>query len=137
MEDVELSDLSGIRFPEMRRNVISAVRALADGEYQRRVWSERIYPNEGYYDDFTLNLNILYDDTLVLDDPVSTLGTVLRSEDEVWAMEELGSAIDEVLRLEGDGKADVDYLASPAWGAVLRSASAAYEILTQGPQMAE
>ena len=137
MEDVELPELSGIRFPEMRRNVISAVRALADGEYQRRVWIERIYPNEGYYDDFTLNLNILYDDTLVLDDPVSTLGTVLRSESEVVAMVELGSAIDEALRLEGDGKVDADYLASPSWAAVLRAASAAYETLTQDPQMGE
>ncbi|MCN9243085.1 hypothetical protein NGF19_20160 [Streptomyces sp. RY43-2] len=133
VEDMELSQLNGVGFPDMRRNVISAVRALADAEYQRRVWIERIYPREGYYDDFTLNLNILYDDTLVLDDPASTLGTVLRSEGEVSAMEALASAVDALLQREGDGRMDADYMASPLWDAVLRSALVAYEVMTREP----
>ncbi|GGT62287.1 hypothetical protein GCM10010207_72360 [Streptomyces atratus] len=131
MEDVELSELNSVSFPDMRRNVISAVGALADKEYQRRVWVERIYPQEGFYDDFSMNLNILYDDTLVLDDPASTLGTVLRSEEEVAAMVMLASAINNLMGREGNEKTDAEYMKSPLWGAVLRSASAACAIMSR------
>ncbi|MET9482693.1 hypothetical protein [Streptomyces sp. NPDC006638] len=131
MAGVELSELSGVSFPDMRRNVVSAVRALADEEYQHRVWVGRIYPQEGFYDDLSVNLNILYDDTLVLDDPPSALGTVLTSEEEVAAMVVLASAVDDLLRREGNDKTDAEYVASPLWGAVLRSASTALVILSR------
>jgi hypothetical protein len=134
VEIMEFSELSDVRFPDMRSNVISAIYALANREHQHRVWIERTYPREGYYDDFTLNLNVLYDDTLVLDDPAATLGTVLRSQDEVVAMGTLAAAIDNLLRQEGDGKADADYMASPLWDAVVRSALAAYEIMSVVPR---
>lgn len=120
-----------VRFPEMRHNVISAVKALSDRAHQERVWIGRVYPGEGYFDDFTMNLNILYDDTLVLDDPVATLGTVLASRQETAALAGLGLALDELLGREGTDKSDVEYIASPLWDAVVESAAVAYRIMME------
>ncbi|TQJ52685.1 hypothetical protein FBY34_0385 [Streptomyces sp. SLBN-115] len=114
----------------MRMNVISAVEALSDREYQRRVWIERDYPSGEYFDDFTLNVNILYDDTLVLEDPAATLGLILRSREEVEAMAQLASALNELFRGEGKEKADEEYVESPLWDVVVRSASVARRIMT-------
>ncbi|MER7182680.1 hypothetical protein ABT404_24920 [Streptomyces hyaluromycini] len=125
----ELADT--VRFPEMRQNVISAVRALSDKAYQMRVWIGRDYPGEGYFDDFAMNLSILYDDTLVLDDPVASLGTVLASRQEAAALAGLGSALDELLGREGTGRSDAEYVASPLWGAVVESAAVAYRIMME------
>ncbi|MFJ5643694.1 hypothetical protein [Streptomyces sp. NPDC093223] len=129
MEELGFSELSGVEFPDMRNSVISAVKALADTEYQDRVWIRQAYPEDGYFDDFTLNVNILYDDTLVLDDPAATLGRILSSQQEVAVLTVLASAVDDLLEREGANRSDAEYLASPLWSAVVASASAAYRIL--------
>ena len=128
---MELTELSDASFPDMRRNVVSAVRALADVAYQRRVWIDRDYPTDGYYDDFAMNLHILYDDTLVLEDPAATLGTVLKSKEEVDAMGVLAEALDELLDAEGSERTDREYMASPLWGGVVRTAGTAYGLLAR------
>lgn len=128
---MEFSDLSQVSFPEMRRSVLSAVRALSDESYQRRVWIDRCYPQEGYYDDFSTNIHILFDDTLVLEDPASTLGTVLKCEEEVAAMVALASSVNDLLEREGGERVDAEYIASPLWGAVVRSASKAYDVMNR------
>ncbi|MEH0446080.1 MULTISPECIES: SCO4402 family protein [unclassified Streptomyces] len=117
MNDVEL--------PEMRKSVLSAVHALSDEGYQRRVWIRKEYPDEGYYDDFETNLHILFDDTPVLDDPESSVGMILRSRDEAGALKGLAVAIDSLLAREGGDREDVDYINSPLWGAVVSAASIA------------
>ncbi|MFG3437739.1 hypothetical protein ACGF0J_10915 [Nonomuraea sp. NPDC047897] len=68
-----------IRFPDMRKEVEGAVRALADLEYQQAVWIRREDPHSQYYDDFDLNIHILYDDTAVLEDPYAAIGQLLTS----------------------------------------------------------
>ncbi|WP_435812251.1 SCO4402 family protein [Streptomyces olivaceoviridis] len=128
---MEFSELNSVSFPEMRGNVVSAVQALADEDYQQRVWIDREYPHEGYYDDFDMNLHILFDDTLVLEDPTAAVGTILRSKEEVEAMGALASALDALLATEGRDKTDAEYIASPLWHAVLRAASAALEALSK------
>ncbi|HEY8986486.1 MAG TPA: hypothetical protein VIU15_43810 [Streptomyces sp.] len=128
---MELTELSEVSFPDMRRNVVSAVRALADEAYQHRVWIDRDYPDDGYYDDFEMNLHILFDDTLVLEDPAATLGTVLKSREEVDVMTILGNALDELLTAEGSERTDREYMASPLWGGVVHAAGAAYNLLAR------
>ncbi|MEU1512371.1 hypothetical protein ABZ490_09440, partial [Streptomyces sp. NPDC005811] len=85
----------------------------------------------GYYDDFTMNVHILFDDTLVLEDPAATLGTILKSGEEVDVMAVLAAALDDLLDTEGSEKPDVEYMASPMWGAVVRAAGTAYALLTR------
>ncbi|MGW1269921.1 SCO4402 family protein [Streptomyces sp. NPDC002491] len=126
---MEFSNLKKVELPEMRKSVISAVHALSDEDYQRRVWIRKEYPEEGYYDDFEINLHILFDDTLVLDDPESSIGMTLRSRDEAVAMKELAAAIDGLLAREGGDREDIDYINSPLWPAVVSSASMALALM--------
>ncbi|MET7604111.1 hypothetical protein ABZU45_24885 [Streptomyces avermitilis] len=128
---MEFSELSDVSFPEMRRSVLSAVLALSDEAYQRRVWIGRQYPQEGYYDDFTMNANILFDDTLVLENPASTLGTILECEEEVEVMAALAAAINDLIDSEGGQKTDAEYIVSPLWRTVVRSAAKAYDVMTR------
>ncbi|WP_240351514.1 SCO4402 family protein [Streptomyces olivoreticuli] len=118
-----------IQLPEMRAEVITAVRALSDPEYQKRVWVDRQYPSPGYFDDFTLNVNIL-DDATVLDAPYATIGFTLASDEEAGAMAELAGCLGEVLDAVGAESPDDAFLASPLWEKVVAAAKAALDELT-------
>ncbi|WP_221357754.1 SCO4402 family protein [Streptomyces beigongshangae] len=128
---MELPKLSDVTLPEMRRSVISAIGALADRDYQKRVWVDRIFPKEGYYDDFAMNLHILFDDTLVLEDPASQVGTILKCHDEVTVMEALATSINTLLAHEGEEKEDAEYMSSPLWESVVNSAIFAHRLMTR------
>ncbi|MFF6998540.1 hypothetical protein ACFY93_26750 [Streptomyces sp. NPDC008313] len=128
---MEFSELITVTLPEMRKSVLSAVRALSDKAYQERVWLDHDYPQEGYYDDFSMNIHILFDDTLVLDDPAASLGTVLKCQEEVEVMASLAAALENLFDREGGQREDLDYVRSPLWDAVVRCASRAHFIMTQ------
>jgi len=131
MEFMGFAEMNGVEFPEMRAAVIDAVKALADEEYQRRVWVHKVYPKEGYYDDFSMNVNLLFDDTLVLDGPDRHLGTILATQAEVEAMESLGSSLLELLDAQGRDKSDLEYIEAPEWNSVVVAARRAYERLVR------
>ncbi|MGW1073413.1 SCO4402 family protein [Streptomyces sp. NPDC002537] len=133
MEDMESAvnpKPKSVQLPEMRAEVISAVRALSDLEYQKRVWIDRQYPSPGYFDDFTLNVNIL-DDATVLDAPYATIGFTLASDEEAGAMAELAARLDEVLDAVGAESPDGTFLASPLWEKVVAAAMGALDVLTR------
>ena len=113
-------------YPAMRSEVIEAVRALADPAYQRTRWG--VF-KEGvqFYDDLSLNVHILYDDTMVLPTPRDAFPSVLRAE-EVPAFEELESALGPML---DDLSADPDevYLNDPRWAHVVAAAGRALELM--------
>ncbi|WP_283137811.1 SCO4402 family protein [Rhizohabitans arisaemae] len=135
--DMAHSMSDDVRFPEMRREIISAVNALASPEHQQRVWIDREYPHPGYYDDFTLNIHILYDDTDVLENTSSCIGDYLRSQDEVDALTKLAAAIDAMFAALGTELEDLDYMRSPFWGSVVSAAAAAVRVLAnEGDQSA-
>lgn len=112
----------------MRLQVFSAVNALADREYQQRVWIDQIYPRENYYDDLDLNIHILYDDTSVLPDPTTTLGQILASRAEVDALRSLAERLDPIIDELGDSP-DSAYLSHPRWPGVVDAAESAREIM--------
>lgn len=122
--------MSEVRFPQMRAEVIDAVRALADPEYQQRVWIRRELPQPDYYDDFTLNIHILYDDTRVLEEPAGTVGDVLRSAEEATALAPLARQLDALFDRYGTDLSDEEYLATPEWAGVVRAAQTALAALT-------
>lgn len=122
--------MSEVRFPQMRAEVIDAVRALADPEYQRRVWIRQELPQPDYYDDLTVNIHILYDDTRVLEEPAGTVGDVLRSGDEAAAMVPLARQLDAVFDRYGTDLGDEEYLNTPEWPDVVRAAQTALAALT-------
>ncbi len=91
MEQLVLT-MSDVRFPAMRREVVCALASLADIDYQRRAWVGGEFSEPTVYEDLTMNINVLFDDTQVLPDPTQRLGTVLFAGDEVPALAALGAS---------------------------------------------
>ncbi|QHC23156.1 SCO4402 family protein [Streptomyces sp. GS7] len=117
-----------IRLPKMRGEVLSAVRALADPEYQKRVWIDKIYPNPDFFDDFTLNVNIL-DDAAILDNPFNVIGYTLASDQEAEAMKALSDRLLQIIEEVGSESTDSAFMASPLWDGVVQAAKNALEVM--------
>lgn len=113
MEQLVLT-MSDVRFPAMRREVVRALASLADIDYQRRARVGGEFSEPTVYEDLTMNINVLFDDTQVLPDPRQRLGTVLFAGDEVPALAALGALLDEVLDRLGTAGADV-YIDDHQW----------------------
>lgn len=119
-----------VQFPEMREDAIEALRALADVDYQRRVWVHREYPHPGFYDDLTYNINVLYDDVAVMDDPHGKVGVVLEDNDEAKAIESLGRHLDSVLGQAGPDATDAEVISRPDWSGVVKAAAVALHAMS-------
>lgn len=121
-----------IRYPEARVQVLAAVEALADPEYQRRVWIRGELPKPEYVDDLTVNVHILFDDFTVLPDPAPRAGYSLYP-DEVEPLRALGAVLDPLLD-ELDGQPDERYLEHPQWTEVVRAAASAWTVMRANEQ---
>jgi len=108
-----------VEFPAMRREVASALASLADPGYQRRAWIDGDFDTPHSYDDLTMVVNILYDDTQVLPEPRSRLRTVLLEGAEIGALEALEVPLSAALDRLGDAE-PTDYLDAPEWAEVVR-----------------
>lgn len=129
MEAVEVVEppVGRIRYPEMRNEVVLAVKALSDPDYQQRVWVRKEFPHENFYDDFSQKVHILFDDLTVMPEPHTAVGDVLYGN-EVEPMQALSDVLDPLIDQLGD-VSDADYLAHPRWAEVVRLASSAYRVL--------
>lgn len=117
-----------IDFPEMRDEIREALRALSDPVHQQTRWG-RYVEGVNYYDDLTVNVHILYDDTAVLPDPANAVGSVIL-EREVPALRVVGNAFGPLLHDIGD-RPDSDYLADPRWPLVVQAARAALNVMNE------
>jgi hypothetical protein len=115
-----------VRFPDMRLEVIAALRALSDPQHQETHWG-RVVEGVNYYDDLTLNVHTLYDDCMVLPEPSKAVPDVLHQE-EVAALHDLEQALGPMLQDLGD-RPDADYLLDPRWLAVVHAARTALEVM--------
>src|SRR5690348_5247643 len=116
-----------VRFPAMRNEVIAALRALADRDYQERVWVRRELPSPNYHDDLDLEVHVLFDDVDVCVDPDRWVGDVLEAG-EVAPFRRLGTALGAMIDDLGNAQ-DADYLADPRWSGVIEAATAALAIM--------
>lgn len=118
-----------VRYPEMRNEVISALRSLSYERHQGLVWGGCKAGVERC-DDFNLVVHTLYDDCRVLPDPRASVPDILHRE-EVSAFlqleESLGPLIDEL----GD-EPDCVYVKDPRWSAVVQAARKALASMQQG-----
>lgn len=117
-----------ITYPEMRLQVIEAVRALADRHHQRTRWG-RYEEGVEFYDDLTLNVHILYDDCMVLPEPQGAVPAVLHAQ-EVPIFRELENALGPMLDdlREEPGAA---YMSDPRWSLVVETAARALAVMEQ------
>ena len=107
----------------MRRDVMFALAALADSEYQDDVWLGR-RPRPGYADNLDAAVSVLYDDCQVLPDPTSRVGSVLVEGDELERLRRLGALLD-VLLDEHQGRDDAAFLEDPRWDQILDASAIA------------
>lgn len=115
-----------IEHREMRNEVVAALFSLSDPAHQRSRWG-RVEEGVDYYDDLTLNVHVLYDDTQVLPSPEHATSSVLHPE-EVPALQALDRVLGELVRELGDSSDNV-YLADPRWADVVDAARAALEVM--------
>lgn len=123
---------SRVEFPSMRAEVIEALRALSDPEYQSATWG-RYEPGVDYYDDLDMNVHILYDDTQVLPDPETAVSQVIH-ESEVTALRAVEASLGPMIRDLGDAPDEV-YTSDPRWAGVIDAARAALVVMQgfEGP----
>lgn len=115
-----------IKYPEMRGEVLTALRSLSDIEHQRTRWG-RSY--DDYYGDLDLNIHVLYDDTSVLEDPDLTVGSIVYSN-EVPLLRALDEVLNPILDEVGD-RPDSDYINHAKWATVLNAAAQAVQMFEE------
>src|SRR5882757_3805420 len=125
---MELAVTEQITYPEMRLQVIEAVRAFADPHHQRSRWG-RYEEGVNYYDDLTLNVHILYDDCMVLPEPEGSVPTILHAQ-EVPIFRELENALRPILD-DLRGQPDEVYVSDPRWSLVVNTASRALAVMEE------
>ncbi|WP_221180819.1 MULTISPECIES: SCO4402 family protein [unclassified Enterobacter] len=125
MEKLELSQL---KYPDMRGELIEYLHALSDREYQYQSWVRGNRPGGGY-DELDYAIHFLYDDTDLAKAPNLMIGWILTGENEANAIASLIRALDTVFDKYGTGLSDEEYLDKNEWGSVLTMAKDAERIL--------
>jgi hypothetical protein len=117
-----------LQYPGMRTEVVGALEALGDPDYQRRVWLKHDWPDPEGYDSLDENVHVLFDDIDVCVDPVGWVGVVLHPS-EVEPLQKLGEVFGALI----DDLVDVPdevYLADPRWPSVVELARAAHAAMS-------
>jgi hypothetical protein len=122
---MEQPEVGAVELPAMRAQVVEALRALGDVEYQRASWGR--VAADGSFDDLALNVHILYDDCQVLPDPAIAVHAILR-EAEIDAFLQLEAALGPILDDLGDSKDEV-YIRDNRWKEVARAARVAFQAM--------
>lgn len=121
---------SELMYPKMRQELVDTMTSLSDREYQQRVWIDKKYPHENFYDDLTTTVNVFHD--LITDDEDFSeyVGAFLVNQEEARAVEQVYRALDVVIDALGDS-ADDRYLSDPHWADVVNKATLAKSVLTR------
>lgn len=125
MEKLELSEL---KFPSMREELISYLSRLSDLDYQYQAWVERSSPGLDY-DELNYTIHFLYDDTGLAENASDWIGLVLRDEIEARSVENVVSALDLVFDKYGTELSDKEYLEKKEWLWVVNASKDALSIL--------
>lgn len=113
-----------VTYPSRRRELLLNVSALADRDYQERVWVRQDFPHEGFYDDFDEVIHFFFDDSDLAEDPFNGIGDILLDEEEARLCHRLTSTLDSLLTEYGDSLSDAQYISTPEWNAIISAAKA-------------
>ncbi len=111
--------MSGLSNPTRRWLVMRALASLADRSYQDRAWLRREFDSPAEIDSFGMVLSTLYDDTLVLPEPVDVVGEILFEGEEVSLLSDLGTRLESLIDTHADSS-DSAYLSDARWPEVVR-----------------
>ena len=117
-----------IRYPDMRRNLISAVSYLANSLDKPVI---EVRNSEGLlkqYFDFDMAINVIFDDVRVAENPQDCIGVVLRNAQEAEALQVLVEQLEILLRDDID-TLDEETLATESFKAMVKAAVVAERTL--------
>lgn len=117
-----------VRYPALRGDVIDALEALADPEYQARVWLDGEFPGDGNYESLDMAVHALYDDAQLDGGAERAIGTVLRDEHEAQALDGVIEAMEAVFtELGGTELPDREIVGALSWPRVVDTAKLALD----------
>jgi hypothetical protein len=123
-----------LKYPDMRQELLDALRQLADINLQRKLWVNRDYDVDKFVYGFDEIVGLLYDDLGVDKNPSQAIGVFLLNENEAGLIQAVTQAIDRVRLDVGTEAADEEYIRSRAWPEVMKAASLAIDGLTRNDE---
>ncbi|WP_169950999.1 SCO4402 family protein [Microbispora sp. H11081] len=119
-----------VHWPEQREDVLNALRALGDRDYQEQHWRS----GQGW-PDLIAAVHWLIDDTFIDQAGVRALiPQLFRDEQEADRVQLVVDALLRVLDDLGPTAPDPAYLDHPTWISVLHAANAALQVLSPGKE---
>ena len=120
--------LAVLKYPSMRWELIDYLQGLSDKEHQYHAWVNNERPGGGH-DELNYAIHFLYDDTDLARDPLSTVGWILKNNEEVSLISNLIRKLDLVFNKYGLELTDKEYIEKIEWEDVIRAAKAAKDYL--------
>jgi hypothetical protein len=114
--------------PHRRNEMIHYLQALADTDYQLRVWVHGEVDPEIGQDCLGYALTFFFEDTMLAEAPERNIGTILYSMQEVVGLHKLTNALENLLHQLGDDLSDWEYISSPYWRPVVAAAQEAVSV---------
>lgn len=122
---LKAADRLNFKYPQMRDELLETMRTLSDLEYQWSAWVNHNFPPGVQHDEFDYAVHFLYDDSSLAEAPERAIGLFVKDQHEVHLIKAVISALDQVFDALGMECTDEQYISSPLWAEVLRTASEA------------
>lgn len=117
-----------MKYLEMRQELLLAIEKLSDTEYQSQNWLACSTAKSDCFDNV---IHFLYDHAGFDEDSEGTIGLFVRDKQELTSIIKVIEALEKLFKLLGTNASDADYISSPAWLDVVRTAKEALEILRE------
>ncbi len=118
-----------MKYPEMRKELISSLEGLSNWEYQKKCWVQNKCPDGVEYDEFDYAVHFLFDDTQLSSNPESAIGYFLKNKIEAQAVKLVCDELDSIFNKYGYDHTDDEYINFVEWHSVIKSASKALLII--------
>lgn len=128
MEDVAFT-LSELRFPAMRRELVSALKDLSDTEAHSSYLSDDSTDGNDFDSRLAIAVHFLFDDTQLKEDPESHIGFFLVDREEAAAINKLILALDPLLGEQGSRLDSDRLLRHPRWAEIAEMSLETLDVL--------
>jgi len=115
-------ELSALKYPHMRDELIDHVKALSDVAYQQKYWIRGEVSDEVEHDELDYAIHFMYDDTCLSRNPSEAIGLFLKNDHEAALVGDLIAALERVLNIYGAKLRDEEYLQTSEWKDVISRA---------------
>lgn len=120
-----------VEYDHFRRVLTDILHYLADEEYQKALWVDKIRQFEwesDFYHTIDEIVHFIFDDMRLDERPEEAIGVLLKDESEVEAIKAVVDALDSCIDALRDAQ-DKEYIEHPGWKDVVSSARKACKIV--------